>query len=96
MGELVRVKRTSDGAEFTIDADAVEDGLTVLTKDAVDRFGTPLGPKPKIGPADFSGKTKAELVEEAEARNVGRADDDRIPTAGTKAELVAALAADDA
>lgn len=48
------------------------------------------------GEKPMSKWTKDELVAEVEKRNVDREDDAKLPATGTKAELLAALEADDA
>jgi hypothetical protein len=48
------------------------------------------------GETDYAKMDKKGLVAAVEARNEGREDDDKLSTSGTKAELAAALEADDA
>lgn len=45
--------------------------------------------------SEYDGFTVAELKDEIDARNEGREDDSKLSKTGTKAELVAALVADD-
>lgn len=57
---------------------------------------TPAAESDEDGPQSYGSLSKADLVAEIEKRNDGREDDATLPTSGNKADLVAALEADDA
>ena len=76
--------RHANGAEVTVSDDRAEklirSGFTLVSSAAPPR-------------ADYTSLTVADLKDEIARRNEGR--DDPIPTTGKKADLVAALEADD-
>lgn len=76
-------------------------GAEVLDLPALDDAGRPLPPRRRAAAEDeqlgYEAQTVDELKAEIDRRNEGRGEDaiDRIPKTGNKADLVAALEADD-
>lgn len=97
--EYVRV-RYENGAEKSVPARRAKIlGLTVIDGPALGNDGRPLAmTRAALDEAPdtaYAGQKVAELKAEIERRNEGRDEADLIPSDGKKADLVAALEADD-
>ena len=100
MPEYIRVKDTDTGHEFSVVKGSNLDGLKHLEDaPAVGVTGDPLPPlHAESEPVSYSSLGKGELEEQVAARNAARGPDEQLQVAppGHKADLVAALEADDA
>lgn len=100
MSEFVRVK-LENGGNATVSASfADHHDLKALDKDATDERGKPLAPKPPahLEPTvqGYDTLTVPALRAAIDQRNAVLDEDSQIPTSGNKADLVAALEANDA
>jgi len=102
--DWVRVLDTDTGHERSVRTSELRHGNYEVREDvdALDELGNPQAPVYKDAapaedtPPTYDKRLKAELEAEIAARNAGRVEDDHITASGTKAELAAALVADDA
>lgn len=102
--DKVRVKDNETRHEYTITRarfESLPDAFTEVDKPAVDIYGVDVPPKHYIDLSSastaYEGRTVAQLTEDLDGRNAERDADSQVaPEGRTKADIVAALVADDA
>lgn len=91
MGRKLTKTTLVEGVVYDAGTDEADiDGADTVTADVWDQESSEDG-----NGGDYSDFKAADLKAEIERRNEGRGEDDLIPTTGNKAELIAALVADD-
>lgn len=91
MSELVNLRNEVSGVSMTVTA---KEAQRILSHPVIGKYQKVVRTdKPEVLGEDS--RTKADLLDEIRQRNYYRSDEDQIPTYGTKAELLDALAEDD-